>query len=123
MRYPAFVRAAALALPAALLFCGAAQAQATAQAPTQPQPLTMTDTAPPPAQDRSSVGAVILMDEPVLAQREAMEQMQARAPMVVDTTTMGAGPARLNARPLTKEEMDAIDRGAAKANRRPLLTR
>ena len=116
MRYPAFVRAAALALPAALILCGAAQAQAPA--PTQPQPLTMTDTAPPPAQERSSVGAIILMDEPVLAQREAMEQMQARAPVVVDTTTMGAGPARLNSRPLTKEEMDAIDRGAAKANRR-----
>ena len=112
MKYQAFVRAAAGALAAAAL-SGAAFAQA------QPQPQTMTDTAPTPASDRSSVGAVILMDQPVLAQREAMEQMQARAPVVVDTTTMGAGPARLNARPLTKEEMDAIERGAAKANRRP----
>ena len=111
MRYPAFVRAAALALPVALLFGGAVQAQ------TQPQPLTMTDTAPPPAQDRTSVGAVILVDEPVLAQSEAMEQLQARSP-VVDTTSMGAGPARMTSRPLTKEEMEALERGAGKARRR-----
>ena len=115
MRYPAFVRAAALALPVALLFGGAVQAQTPA--PTQPQPLTMTDTGPAPAQERTSVGAVILMDEPVLAQREAMEQVQARAPMVVDTTSMGAGPARLGSRPLTKEEMEAIERGAGRVRR------
>ena len=108
MRYPAFVRAAALALPAALLFGGAAQAQAPA--PTQPQPLTMTDTAPSPAQERASVGAVILVDEPVLAQREQMKQLQARAP-IVDTTSMGAGPAYIVIpKPLTRQERRQMER-------------
>ena len=84
MRYQAFVRAAAGVLSTAFL-AGAAIAQV--------QPRTMTDTAPLPPGDRSSVGAVILMDEPVLAQREALLQAQERTS--VDTRTMGAGPARL----------------------------
>ena len=86
MKYQAFVRAAAAALAAAALG-GAAVAQ------TQPHPVTMTDTAPPPASDRSSVGAVIMMDQPVLAQREAMLAAQERS--AVDTRTMGAGAARV----------------------------
>jgi len=109
MRYPAFVRAAALALPAALIFCGAAQAQAQLQAQTRPEPLTMTDAAPLPAQDRTSVGAVIFLDDPVLAQREAMQQVLARTP-VVDTTTMGAGPAALAKRPALRDELLRMDR-------------
>ncbi|HVE52584.1 MAG TPA: hypothetical protein VNB23_04315 [Ramlibacter sp.] len=84
MRYQAFVRAAATVLSTALV-AGTAFAQA--------QPRTMTDTAPLPAADRSSVGAVILMDEPVIAQREALLQAQDRTG--VDTRSMGAGPARL----------------------------
>ena len=95
MRYSAFVRAAALALPAALLSTGAAWAQ------TQPQPSTMTDVAPLPAQDRTSVGAVILMDDPVLAQRQQMANVAARAP---DTRTLGAGPVRQLQKALTQEE-------------------
>lgn len=93
MKYSAFVRAAAAVLSTALLSSGAVLAQ------TQPQPLTMTDTAPPPASERNSVGAVILMDEPVLAQREAMQQAAARAP---DTRAMGAGPARVLQKQLTE---------------------
>ena len=107
MRYPAFVRAAALALPAALLFSGAVQAQTPA--PTQPQPTTMTDTAPLPAQERTSVGAVILMDQPVLAQRAQMEQLQARAP-VVDTSAMGAGPAVTVPPSLTRQQLRQLER-------------
>lgn len=84
MRYQAFVRAAATVLSTAFV-AGAAIAQA--------QPQTMTDMAPPPASDRSSVGAVILMDEPVLAQREAILQAQDRS--AVDTRAMGAGPTRM----------------------------
>jgi hypothetical protein len=87
MKYQAFVRAAAGALAAAAL-TGAAFAQTQT-----PQPVTMTDTAPAPAGDRSSVGAVILMDQPVLAQREAMLAAQERS--AVDTRTMGAGAARV----------------------------
>ena len=86
MKYQAFVRAAAGALAAAAL-SGAAFAQTPAPA------RTMTDTAPAPASDRSSVGAVILMDQPVLAQREAMQAAQERS--AVDTRTMGAAAAKL----------------------------
>ena len=94
MRYQAFVRAAATVLSTALV-AGTAFAQAT--------PRTMTDTAPLPATDRSSVGAVILMDEPVLAQREAMLQAQERSS--VDTRAMGAGPARLLRGTAAKEDI------------------
>jgi hypothetical protein len=87
MRYQAFVRAAATVLSTALL-AGTAFAQSSA-----PTPRTMTDTAPLPASERGSVGAVIMMDEPVLAQREMMLQAQERSG--VDTRTMGAGPARI----------------------------
>jgi hypothetical protein len=86
MRYQDFARAAAGVLATAFI-AGGAYAQ------TQPQPTTMTDTAPSPASDRSSLGAVIMMDEPVLAQREQMLQAQERS--AVDTRTLGAGPARI----------------------------
>lgn len=109
MRYQAFVRAAATVLSTALFASGAAVAQTR-----QPQPATMTDTAPLPAGERGSVGAVILMDEPVLAQREMMMQAQDRS--AVDTRSMGAGPARLLRGLAAKEDvrqqraLDAADR-------------
>jgi hypothetical protein len=99
MRYQDFVRGAAGVLATALLATGAAFAQTK-----QAEPVTMTDTAPVPAHDRSSVGAVILMDEPVLAQREALMQAQERTG--IDTRAMGAGPNRLMRRALTKEEVE-----------------
>jgi hypothetical protein len=108
MQYPALVRAAALALPAVLFSTGAAWAQTT-----EPQPNTMVDTAPLPAQDRESNGAVIMMDQPVLAQSEAMAQAQARMP---DTTALGAGPARLSISPArrvyTRQEVERMRREA-----------
>lgn len=91
MTYQVIVRAVAGALAAAAL-SGAAFAQSQQQQQQQ-QPVTMTDTAPLPAGDRSSVGAVILMDQPVLAQREAMLAVRERS--AVDTRTMGAGPVRV----------------------------
>jgi hypothetical protein len=100
MRYQAFVRAAATVLSTALFAAGAAHAQS----PKQPEPSVMTDTAPLPAHDRESVGAVILMDEPVLAQREALMQAQERN--AVDTRTMGAGPTRMLREVFTKEELE-----------------
>ena len=98
MKSHAFVRAAATVLSTALIAAGA-----LAQT-TRPQPTTMTDTAPAPASERNSVGAVILMDEPVLAQRQQMQQAQAR--YEVDTRSMGAGPARIMNRALTKDEAE-----------------
>ena len=88
MSYQDFVRAAAGVLAGALFAAGGVSAQTK-----QPEPVTMTDTAPTPAHDRSSMGAVILMDQPVLAQREAMLQAQERS--AVDTRALGAGPSRL----------------------------
>lgn len=108
MRYQAFVRAAAAVLSTALLSSGAVLAQSV-----QPHPHTMTDTAPLPATERNSVGAVILMDQPVLAQREAMQTAQERS--AVDTRSMGAGPARVMQRVFTQEELGqqkAIDAGS-----------
>lgn len=95
MKYQDFVRAAAGVLAGALLAGGAI---------AQTQPITMTDTAPTPAQERNSVGAVILMDEPVLAQREALQQAQERSG--IDTRTMGAGPKRILRRALSREELE-----------------
>jgi hypothetical protein len=98
MRYQAFVRAAATVLSTALFAAGAGYAQ------SRPEPPTMTDTAPLPATERNSLGAVILMDEPVLAQREALLQAQERS--AIDTRSMGAGSARLLRGLQTKEELD-----------------
>ncbi|HYE40435.1 MAG TPA: hypothetical protein VEB23_10910 [Ramlibacter sp.] len=114
MRYQAFVRAAATVLSTAFLAAGGAHAQA----PKQPEPVTMTDTAPLPAHDRQSTGAVILMDEPVLAQREAMQAAQERS--AVDTRSMGAGSTKLLREVFTKEQLEqqrALD--AAERMRKP----
>lgn len=97
MKYQSIVRAAAGVLAGALLASGAwAQTK-------QAEPTTMTDTAPVPAHDRSSVGAVILMDQPVLAQREQMQTAMERS--AVDTRVLGAGPAR---KAQAQEEKDFI---------------
>lgn len=85
MKNKAFVQAAAGVLAAA--------AMSGAFGQTQPQPVTMTDTAPAPASERSSMGAVILMDQPVLAQRASMQAIKERS--AIDTRAMGAGPARV----------------------------
>ena len=112
MRYQDFVRTAAGVLATALLAGTGAYAQTK-----QPEPTTMTDTAPTPAQDRASMGAVILMDEPVIAQREEMAAMRDRT--AIDTTSMGAGPTRLMREVMTQEELKrqrALD--AAERSRR-----
>jgi hypothetical protein len=98
MNHQTFVRAAA-----GVLVTAAMSAAAFAQA-TQPQPPVMTDTAPLPASDRDSIGAVVLMDQPVLAQRQAMAQAQARTG--VDTTALGAGPNRIMRRAQTQDEIE-----------------
>jgi hypothetical protein len=85
MKYQAFVRAAAGCWPPRRFLHGAlAQTHATPDDDRH---------RPAPAHDRTSLGAVIMMDQPVLAQRESLQQAQARA--AVDTRSMGAGPARV----------------------------
>jgi hypothetical protein len=89
LKSAAVVLAAALAVPALL-------AQTTT-----PSPQVMTDVAPLPASERGSLGAILLEDSPVLAQREAFQQLAARReaillasdPMRDSLRTMGAGPA------------------------------
>lgn len=98
MRYQDFVRAAAGVLATALFASTGVHAQAKL-----PEPVTMTDTAPLPASDRSSLGAVVLMEHPVIAQREEMAAMQERS--AVDTQTMGAGPARILRDVMVREDL------------------
>jgi hypothetical protein len=98
MRYQDFVRAAAGVLATALFASAGAYAQ-----DKQPEPVTMIDTAPLPASDRSSLGAVVLMEHPVIAQREDMAAMQQRS--AVDTQTMGAGPARILRDTMVREQL------------------
>ncbi|HET8744827.1 MAG TPA: hypothetical protein VFM98_04445 [Ramlibacter sp.] len=114
MRYQAFVRAAAGVLATALFGTGAALAQLTA-----PEPRVMTDAAPLPATERASSGAVILMDEPVLAQREAMAAAQQRSG--VDTRALGAGPTRIMREAQTKEALE-LQRQLEEALRREQQT-
>jgi hypothetical protein len=90
--------AQATLLVAALAGGGAALAQVA--------PKVLTDAAPLPAEDRSSTGAVVLMDQPVLAQREAMEQNMANARL--QTSAMGAGPAAVIQRMLTPQELETL---------------
>jgi hypothetical protein len=114
MRYQAYVRAVAGVLATALFGAGAALAQSM-----QPQPEIMTDAAPLPATERSSVGAVIMMDQPVLAQREAMLAAQERT--AVDTTTLGAGPTRIMRDAQAKDQIE-LQRALEKALRQEQVT-
>ena len=83
MNTPSIAFAAAL-----LLALGGAQAQT---APT-PTPKVLTDAAPLPAEDRNSMGAVVLQESPVLAQRDLVQTTVARNQQMM-TSVMGAGPA------------------------------
>jgi hypothetical protein len=67
MKYPTTMRLAALA--AALAAGGLAAQTAPAPAPTDPAPV-VSDVGPPPAQERSSIGAIVLEDSLVRAQRD-----------------------------------------------------
>lgn len=72
MKYPITFTAVALVLAAM------AGAPVLAADDGKPTPAVMSDVAPLPPQDRSSLGAVIFADEPVVAQREAYIQAAAR---------------------------------------------
>ncbi len=80
MKHSAILRMASLWVSAAWLAGGAALAQTA--------PARLTDVGPPPAEDRASVGAIVLKDEPVLARQEHEAALRAG----LDTRTMGAAP-------------------------------
>ncbi|TWO71085.1 hypothetical protein FN976_12255 [Caenimonas sedimenti] len=103
----AFVRAAATVLATTLLSAGAVLAQAQA-------PNTRIDTAPPPAEERNSVGTVEI--EPVLAKKRYLEQL-ARSSGEPDTRTMGAGPANVVRRAQAGEDLK-LQRAVDAAHRR-----
>lgn len=108
MNYPHAVR---IAVFAAAVGAGVAFAQTADPAGV------VTDTAPPPAEDRSSVGAVVLQTSPVPAQRALIAERaasqaatgrlilretvraQQEADEAADTRRMGAPPATLPAVP------------------------
>ncbi len=104
MKNPTFGRAAAAVLSAAFLACGAVHAQTAVDSNVTPR-MDLTprvDTAPSPAEDRNSLGAVVMMEEPVLAQREQMQNLARSAP---DTRAMGAGAERVMQRASTREDL------------------
>ncbi|MBI5278912.1 MAG: hypothetical protein HY854_20935 [Burkholderiales bacterium] len=92
MKYPSILQSAVVALAV----CGAA-----AFAQTMPTPAVMTDTAPLPAQDRSSAGAIVLEDSMVLAQREAFRQAGART----GVATIGRNAMRATMRQQTIQDL------------------
>jgi hypothetical protein len=95
MKYPAFIRSTDL------LLAGAACAGAVM---AQQGKITMKDIEPLPPEDRSSIGAIVLTTEPVLAQKEqASSTAQTRSP----TSMMGAGPAVVERKQRTKAELEA----------------
>jgi hypothetical protein len=73
MKYPTLFKSAALVLAVAV-----SAPVAVAADEGKPTPSIMTDTAPLPAQDRASSGAIILEDSMVLAQREAFMRANER---------------------------------------------
>ena len=94
MKSLAFKRAIALLLAGAACAGGAlAQSGKT----------VMRDTEPLPPEDRSSIGAIVLTTEPVLAQKD---QLPDAAPARNPTSMMGAGPA-VQPRKRTKAQLDA----------------
>lgn len=101
MNHPTLARTAAVLLAAAL---GGAFAQT---APT-PVPKVMSDSAPLPAEDRASTGAIVLEEAPVLAKQELMQQTVARNREMM-TSVMGAGPAILPVEKSGKRVLDIRD--------------
>ena len=68
MKYPSIMPLVALA---ALLAAGPVAAQSSSSPPTSVgAPAVVTDVGPPPAHERDSLGAIVLEDSPVRAQRD-----------------------------------------------------
>lgn len=111
MRYPDSMRIAALA---AALGAGGVLAQ-TAPAPADPAPV-VSDVGPAPAHERSSMGAIVLDDSLVRAQRDRdFERTSART----GVASVGRGVMRETLKARTREELaQAREAEAAELYRR-----
>jgi hypothetical protein len=98
MQSSRFIRSAAVVLAAGA--CAAALAQTT------PTPNVMVDTAPLPATERNSIGAVIMEDSMVIAQREHYQ----RVAVARDYRNIGREATRI-----TLDEQRKADLAAARA--------
>jgi hypothetical protein len=85
----------------AVLAAGGVLAQTDSQAPTQPEPAVLTDVAPLPAEDRDSIGAVVLGNSMVRAQREAFRGSYT----ATSVSSVGRDAARAARAARTKEEL------------------
>lgn len=100
MQYQPLLKTAALVLAAGL----AAPVALAQNAPTAPTPQVMTDVAPLPASDRNSIGAVVLEDSMVIAQREQRDALQ-RAGERTGLASIGRNAIRATLREQTRSEL------------------
>jgi len=100
MKHPISLRCALLA---AMLGAGGVLAQ-TSPSPTSPDPV-VSDVGPPPAEERSSVGAVVLENSLVRAQREQAFQRSAARTGVA---SIGRGVLRATRQKQTQADLAAV---------------
>lgn len=100
MQYQPLLKTAALVLAAGL----AAPVALAQNAPTAPTPQVMTDAAPLPASDRGSIGAVVLEDSMVIAQREHRMAFQQAAERT-GLASIGRNSIRATLREQTRSEL------------------
>jgi hypothetical protein len=79
---------------------GSALAQTQSDTPAQPEPAVLTDVAPLPAEDRESVGAVVLGNSMVRAQRDVAGRYTATS-----VSSVGRSAERAARTARTKEEL------------------
>lgn len=78
-----------------------AQSETEMDTPAQPEPAVLTDVAPLPAEDRDSVGAVVLGNSMVRAQRQALGGRYT----ATSVSSIGRGTARAARNARTQEEL------------------
>ena len=113
MKYPNLMRMAALA---AVLAAGAVSAQTTAPT-TVEAPAVVTDVGPAPAHERNSIGAIVLEESPVRAQRD--RDFEQRPAPRARARTVGREVLRSTTKAKTRAELqEAREAEAAELYRR-----
>ena len=100
MKYPKLIRMAALA---AVMAAGAAAAQSTAPTAIE-APAVVSDVGPSPAHERNSIGAVVLEESPVRAQRD--RDFEQRPAPRARASTVGRGVMRSTMKAKTRAELE-----------------